>query len=66
MAHGERVGGGAAERRRGRRLRMFWRHEQLSLQMMRAAMEHDSRRADRRCGRVLPDVRGRLCWGAGR
>ena len=43
MVHGERVGGGAAERRRGRRLRMFWRHEQLSLLMMRAAMEHCSR-----------------------
>ena len=42
MAHGERVGGGAAERRRGRRLRVFWRHEQLSLNMMRAAMEHYS------------------------
>ena len=35
--------GGATERRRGRRLRMFWRHEQLSLQMMRAALEHHSR-----------------------
>ena len=42
MAHGERVGGGAAVRRRGRRFRMFWRHEQLSLRMMRAAMEHHS------------------------
>ena len=42
MTHGERVGGGAADRRRERRLRMFWRHEQLSLRMMRAAMEHHS------------------------
>ena len=42
MAHGERVGSGAAEWRRGRRLRMFWRHEQFSLRMMRAAMEHHS------------------------
>ena len=41
MAHGEPVGGGAAERRR--RLRMFWRHERLSLPKMRAAMEHHSR-----------------------
>ena len=39
----DRNPGGAAERRRGRRLRMFWRHEQLSLQMMRAALEHHSR-----------------------
>ena len=39
----DRVPGGAAERRRRRRLRMFWRHEQLSLHMMRAAMEHHSR-----------------------
>ena len=42
MVHGERVGGGAAKRRRRRRFRMFWRHEELSLQMMRAAMEHHS------------------------
>ena len=39
----DRNPGGAAERRRGRRFRMFWRHEQLSLQMMRAALEHHSR-----------------------
>ena len=33
-------GGSGAGHRRGGRLRMFWRHEQLSLQMMRATMEH--------------------------
>ena len=34
--------GGAASRRRERRLRNFWRHEQLSLKMMAASMSHHS------------------------
>ena len=38
--HGE---GGAAKRRRDRRLRMHWRHEQLTLQMALAAALHRSR-----------------------
>ena len=33
----------AAKRRRDRRLRMHWRHEQLSLQMSLAAALHHSR-----------------------
>ena len=36
-------GGGAAKRRRDRRLRMHWRHEQLTLQMALAAALHHSR-----------------------
>ena len=39
--HGDH-GGGAAKRRRDRRLRMHWRHEQLSLQMALAAALHHS------------------------
>ena len=35
--------GGAAKRRRDRRLRMHWRHEQLTLQMALAAALHHSR-----------------------
>ena len=35
--------GGAAKRRRDRRLRMQWRHEQLTLQMALAAALHHSR-----------------------
>ena len=34
--------GGPASRRRERRLRSFWRHEQLSLKMMAASMSHHS------------------------
>ena len=33
---------GAAARRRERRLRCFWRHEQLSLKMALAAVAHHS------------------------
>ena len=40
--HGDH-GGGAAKRRRDRRLRMHWLHEQLSLQMALAAAPHHSR-----------------------
>ena len=40
--HGDRVIGGAAKRRRDRRLRMHWRHEQLTLQMVLAL--HGDRR----------------------
>ena len=40
--HGEHEGG-AAKRRRDRRLRMHWRHEQLTLQMALAAALHHSR-----------------------
>ena len=40
--HGDH-GGGAAKRRRQRRLRMHWRHEQLTLQMAVAAALHHSR-----------------------
>ena len=36
-------GGGAAKRRRDRRLRMHWRHEQLALQMALAAALHHGR-----------------------
>ena len=36
-------GSGAAKRRRDRRLRMHWRHEQLTLQMALAAALHHSR-----------------------
>ena len=39
--HGDH-GGGAAKRRRDRRLRMHWRHEQLTLQMALAAALHHS------------------------
>ena len=35
-------GSGAARRRRDRRLRMHWRHEQLSLCLLRASMGHHS------------------------
>ena len=41
-AHGDVGGSGAARRRRDRRLRMHWRHEQLSLRMLRASMGHHS------------------------
>ena len=34
--------GGSASRRRERRLRSFWRHEQLSVKMMAASMSHHS------------------------
>ena len=40
--HGDH-GSRAAKRRRGRRLRMHWRHEQLTLQMALAAALHHSR-----------------------
>ena len=40
--HGDHEGG-AAKRRRDRRLRMHWRHEQLTLQMALAAALHHSR-----------------------
>ena len=36
------VGSGSARRRRDRRLRMHFRHEQLSLRMLRASMGHHS------------------------
>ena len=39
----ERNSGGAAKRRRDRRLRMHWRHKQLTLQMALAAALHHSR-----------------------
>ena len=35
-------GSGAARRRRDRRLRVHWRHEQLSLRMLRASVGHHS------------------------
>ena len=35
-------GSGAARRRRDRRIRMHWRHEQLSLRMLLASMGHHS------------------------
>ena len=38
----ERDSTGAARRRRERRLRMHWRHEQLTLRMVLATMEHHS------------------------
>ena len=41
-AHGDVGGSGAARRRRDRRLRMHWRHEQVSLRMLRASMGHRS------------------------
>ena len=41
-AHGDGGGSGAARRRRDRRLRMHWRHEQLSLRMLRASVGHHS------------------------
>ena len=41
-AHGDVGGSGAARRRRDRRLRMHWRHEQLSLRMLRASVGHHS------------------------
>ena len=41
-AHGDVGGSGAARRRRDRRLRMHWGHEQLSLRMLRASMGHHS------------------------
>ena len=40
--HGDHKGG-AVKRRRDRRLRMHWRHEQLTLQMALAAALHHSR-----------------------
>ena len=40
--HGDHEGG-AAKRRRDRRLHMHWRHEQLALQMALAAALHHSR-----------------------
>ena len=39
--HGDR-NSGAAKRRRDRRLRMHWRHEQLTLQMVLATVQHHS------------------------
>ena len=45
--HGDRNSGGAAKRRRDRRLRMHWRHEQLTLQMVLATVEHHSHGAPR-------------------
>ena len=41
-AHGDVGGSGAARRRRDRRLRLHWRHEQLSLRMLRSSMGHHS------------------------
>ena len=40
--HGD-LNSGAAKRRRDRRLRMHWRHDQLALQMALAAALHHSR-----------------------
>ena len=45
--HGDRNSGGAAKRRRERRLRMHWRHEQLALQMVLATVELHSHGAPR-------------------
>ena len=39
-AHGDLGGSGAARRRRDRRLRLHWRHEQLPLRVLRASMGH--------------------------
>ena len=44
--HGDH-GSGAAKRRRERRLRMHWHHEQLTLRMVLATVEHHSYRAPR-------------------
>ena len=41
-AHGDVGGSGAARRRRDRRLRLHWRHEQLSFRMLRSSMGHHS------------------------
>ena len=42
---GGRCGHGAAFRRRGRRLRMHWRHEQLSIRMaVESALHHSVQR----------------------
>ena len=41
-AHGDVGGSDAARRRRDRRLRMHWRHGQLSLRMLRASVGHHS------------------------
>ena len=43
----ERESTGAAKRRRERRLRMHWRHEQLTLRMVLATVEHHSHVAPR-------------------
>ena len=45
--HGDRNSGGAPKRRRDRRLRMHWRHEQLTLQMVLATVQHHSYGAPR-------------------
>ena len=45
--HGDRNNGGAAKRHRDRRLRMHWRHEQLTLQMVLATVQHHSYGAPR-------------------
>ena len=42
MSHVDGATAGAARRRRERRLRMHWRHEQLSLQMLLATFQHHS------------------------
>ena len=44
MSHVDGATAGAALRRRERRLRMHWRHEQLSLQMLLATFQHHSSR----------------------
>ena len=44
--HGDR-NSGAAKRRRDRRLRMHWRHDQLTLQMVLATVQHPSYDAPR-------------------
>ena len=49
-------GSGAARRRRDRRLRMHWRHEQLSLRMLRASMGHHSWQSRTSVGVQTDDV----------
>ena len=44
MSHVDGATAGAALRRRERRLRMHWRHEQLSLQVLLATFQHHSSR----------------------
>ena len=51
---------GAARRRRERRLRMHWRHEQLSLQMLLATFQHHSAPRGQTTARSGERVRGEV------
>ena len=54
--------GGAPKRRRDRRLRMLWRHEQLTLQMALAAALHHRRDVGSVTYNALRSQKNNVAW----